>query len=176
VLVDGADLAFRDLNSLGKHIGYLSQNTELLAGRISENIARFEEINGEAILQATKISGAHETIISLPEGYETMLGDNGYGLSEGQKRKIGIARAVYNNPAIVFLDEPTSGLDEQSILSIYGLVSNLKAQKTTLIFTTHQPSLARLADKILLLVDGRIRMHGKSEDVIKALSPPVAGS
>jgi ATP-binding cassette subfamily C exporter for protease/lipase len=176
VLVDGADLAFRDLNSLGKHIGYLSQNTELLAGRISENIARFEEINGEAILQATKISGAHETIISLPEGYETMLGDNGYGLSEGQKRKIGIARAVYNNPAIVFLDEPISGLDEQSILSIFGLVSNLKAQKTTLVFTTHQPSLARLADKILLLVDGRIRMHGKSEDVIKALTPQATSS
>lgn len=172
VLIDGAELAFRDLNSLGKHIGYLSQTIELLPGKISENIARFEEINGESVLHAAKTSGAHETIISLPEGYETILGDNGHGLSEGQKRKIGIARAFYNNPAIVFLDEPTSGFDEQSILSIHALVSNLKAQKTTLVFTTHQPSVARLADKILLLVDGRIRMHGKSEDVIKALSPP----
>jgi ATP-binding cassette subfamily C exporter for protease/lipase len=176
VLIDGADLAFRDLDSLGKHTGYLSQTTELLFGKVSENISRFEDVDGVAVLKAAKMSGAHEAIISLPEGYETVLGDYGHGLSEGQKRKIGLSRAVYNDPAMVFLDEPTSGLDDKSTLLIFELVRTLKAQGITLVFTTHQPSFARFADKIVLLVDGQIQMNGNSDDILKAVSPRLAKS
>lgn len=169
-LIDGSDLAFRDLDALGQHLGYLAQTTELLAGKVSENIARFSEVDSQAVLKAAQLSGAHEMLTALPEGYETVLGDAGHGLSEGQKRKVGLARALYRDPAIVFLDEPGTGLDDISLLSVVKVIQNLKAQRTTLVFTTHQPSLAKLADKIAVLVDGQIRLLGPSADVLEKLS------
>lgn len=170
VLVDGLDLSNRDLNALGNHLGYLSQNTELLAGKASANIARFAEIDSEAVLKAAQLSGAHEMLISLPEGYETVLGDAGHGLSEGQKRKIGLARALYLDPAIVFLDEPGTGLDDASLVFVMNVIRELQTQKTTLVLTTHQPSLAQLADKIAVLVEGEIRILGPSREVLARLN------
>jgi ATP-binding cassette subfamily C exporter for protease/lipase len=175
-LIDGSDLAFRDLDALGQHLGYLAQTTELLAGKASKNIARFFEEDSKAILKAAQLSGAHEMIIALPEGYETVLGDAGHGLSEGQKRKVGLARAVYRDPALVFLDEPGSGLDDASLLSVVQLIQALKEQKKTLVFTTHQPSLARLADKIAVVVEGQIRLMGPSADVLEKLSGKGGGA
>jgi PrtD family type I secretion system ABC transporter len=169
-LIDGSDLAFRDLNTLGEHVGYLSQTTELLSGKASANIARFAEIDSKAVLKAAQISGAHEMLTSLPEGYETVLGDAGHGLSEGQKRKIGLARALYLDPAIVFLDEPGTGLDDASLVSVMNVIRELQTQKTTLVFTTHQPSLAQLADKIAVLVEGEIRILGPSKEVLARLN------
>jgi len=169
-LIDGSDLAFRDLDALGQHLGYLGQTTELLAGKASENISRFSEVESQAVIKAAELSGAHEMLTALPEGYETVLGEAGHGLSEGQKRKVGLARALYRDPAIVLLDEPGTGLDDASLLSVVKVIQTLKAQRTTLVFTTHQPSLAKLADKILVLVDGQIRLVGPSVEVLKKLS------
>ena len=169
VLVDGVDLAFRNLGDLGKYVGYLSQTTELCSGKIAQNIARFGDLDSNAVLKAAKLSGLHDTLIQLPEGYETILGDSGYGLSEGQKKKIGLARAIYQDPAMVFLDEPGSGLDEASMASLVELIKSLKERGATLIFTTHQPSLAQLADKILVLVNGRMKLYGKRSDVVNSL-------
>jgi PrtD family type I secretion system ABC transporter len=169
-LIDGSDLEFRDLEALGQHIGYLAQTTELLAGKASENIARFSEVDSQAVIKSAQLSGAHEMLMALPEGYETVLGDAGHGLSEGQKRKVGLARALYRDPAIVVLDEPGTGLDDASLLSVVKLIEELKSQKTTLVFTTHQPSLAQLADKIAVFVDGQIRLLGPSVEVLEKLS------
>jgi ATP-binding cassette subfamily C exporter for protease/lipase len=169
VLIDGSDLAFRDHDNLGKYVGYLSQTSELLYGKISSNIARFDGVDNEAVLRAAEITGAHRDIVSLPEGYETELGDLGFGLSEGQKKKIGLARAIYRDPAMVYLDEPTAGLDDASILSIVKLIQLLKQQGSTLIYTTHQANLAQLSDKILVMVDGKIRKYGKSAEIIQLL-------
>jgi PrtD family type I secretion system ABC transporter len=170
VLIDGSDLQFRDLEALGQHMGYLAQTTELLAGKASENIARFSEVDSQAVIKSAQLSGAHEMLMALPEGYETVLGDGGHGLSEGQKRKVGLARALYRDPAVVVLDEPGTGLDDASLLSVVKLIEELKSQKTTLVFTTHQPSLAQLADKIAVFVDGQIRLLGPSVEVLKKLS------
>lgn len=169
-LIDGSDLAFRDLDALGFHMGYLAQNTELLAGKASENIARFSEVDSQAVIKAAQLSGAHEMLTALPEGYETVLGDAGHGLSEGQKRKLGLARALYRDPAIVFLDEPGTGLDDASLLSVVKVIQVLKEQKITLVFTTHQQSLARLADKIAVVVEGQIRVLGPSLEVLEKLN------
>lgn len=169
-LIDGSDLAFRDLDALGEHIGYLAQTTELLAGKASENIARFSEVDSLAVLKASQLSGAHEMLMALPEGYETLLGDAGQGLSEGQKRKVGFARALYRDPAIVFMDEPGTGLDDASLISIVSMIKTLKEQGVTVVFTTHQPSLAQLADKVAVLVDGQIRLLGSSTEVLARLT------
>lgn len=170
VLIDGSDLAFRELESLGMYIGYLAQTTELLNGKASENIARFSNIDNEAVLKAAKLTGAHEMLISLPEGYETLLGDAGLGISEGQKRKVGLARALYGDPAIVFMDEPGAGLDDASLASVIKAIKTLKEQGVTVIYTTHQPSLMQLASNILVLVDGQIRGYGPSAEILTRLS------
>lgn len=169
-LIDGIDLAFRDVDAIGEHIGYLSQTTELLAGKVSENIARFSKIDNQAVLKAAKLSGADDIFTALPEGYDTVLDDAGYGLSEGQRRKIGLARAIYRDPAIVFMDEPGTGLDEVSLGSVVDVIKTLKNQGVTVVFTTHQPILAKLADRVALMVDGQIRMQGPSADVFVKLS------
>lgn len=175
-LIDGSDLAFRDLDALGQHLGYLAQTTELLAGKASENIARFSDVDSQAVIKAAQLSGAHEMLTALPEGYETVLGDAGHGLSEGQKRKIGLARAIYRDPSIVFLDEPGTGLDDASLLSVVRVIQALKTCKTTLVFTTHQPSLARLADKIAVMVDGQIRLFGPRAEVLEKIGGKGGGA
>ncbi len=175
-LIDGSDLSFRDLDALGEHIGYLAQTTELLAGKAAENIARFAEVDSPAVLKAAQLSGAHEMLTALPEGYETLLGESGHGLSEGQKRKVGLARALYRDPAIVFMDEPGTGLDDASLASVVNVIKVLKEQSATVVFTTHQPSLAQLADKVAVLVDGQIRLLGPSTEVLKRLSGKASGA
>lgn len=175
-LIDSSDLAFRDLDALGEHIGYLAQTTELLAGKASENIARFSEVDSPAVLKAAQLSGAHEMLTALPEGYETVLGDAGQGLSEGQKRKVGLARALYRDPAIVFMDEPGTGLDDASMVSVVNVIKTLKEQGVTVVFTTHQPSLAQLADKVAVLVDGQIKLLGPSAEVLARLSGKASGT
>lgn len=174
-LIDGMDLAFRDINTFGEHIGYLSQTTELLAGKASENIARFTKIDSHAVMKAAKLSGADEIFTTLPEGYDTVLGDAGYGLSEGQRRKIGLARALYRDPAIVFMDEPGAGFDEVSLASVVDVIKTLKDQGVTVVFTTHQPILAKLADKVALMVNGQVRMQGPSADVLMKLREKAGG-
>ena len=169
VLIDGSDIAFRNMESLGKYIGYLSQTIELFPGTIAQNIARFGELESKAVLKAAENCGAHDTIVSLPEGYETKLGDFGSGLSEGQKRKVGLARAIYKNPSLVFLDEPGTGLDDTSMAGLFNLLALLKRENVTLAYTTHQPALAQLADRILLLIDGQIKMYGPSAQIMQAL-------
>jgi ATP-binding cassette subfamily C exporter for protease/lipase len=169
-LIDGADLAHRDLDSLGKHLGYLSQTTELLAGKISENIARFGDISNDDVLSAAQMSGAHEVALSMPEGYDSVLGEAGAGLSEGQKRKLGLARAFYGKPAIVFLDEPGNGLDDASMLTIIKAIQELQKQGVTVVFTTHQSALVQLSNKVLVLVQGQVKYFGDKAQVLEKIS------
>lgn len=168
-LLDGSDLAYRDLDDLGQHIGYLGQTTELMAGRLSENIARFGPVDSARVLEAARLAGAHAMLMALPEGYETVLGDQGRGLSEGQKRKVGIARALYGSPAIVFLDEPGAGLDDASLAALAETLKALKQRRVTTVFTTHQRPLALLADKAAVVVDGQVKLFGPARDVFARL-------
>lgn len=168
-LIDGADLAHCNLDAIGKHLGYLSQTTELLAGKISENIARFNEVDSNEVLRVSKLTGAHEVVASMPEGYEFILGDGGDGLSEGQKRKIGLARAFYGSPAIIFLDEPGNGLEDASVLTLIKAIRSLKDLGVTVVYSTHQKALVELSDKILVLVDGQVKHFGQKNDVLDSI-------
>lgn len=170
VLIDGSNLANRDKGELGLYIGYLSQTTDLLAGKVSENIARFNQIESDRVIEAAKLAGAHEMILSLPNGYETILGDLGSGISEGQKRKIALARAFYNHPQVLILDEPGNSLDDPSVMQVGEAIKLMKKKGVTCIFSTHQLNLAKLADKVMLIIDGQIRLFGPTAEVFNKIT------
>src|SRR5574344_2858365 len=139
VRIDGADISQWDREHLGKYIGYLPQDIELFAGTVSENIARFSEVNSEKVIEAAMKAGVHEMILRLSDGYDTVIGTAGSVLSGGQRQRIGIARAIYDNPVFVVLDEPNSNLDDQGELALLKTVEELKQSGTTVVIITHRP-------------------------------------
>ncbi|WP_118986520.1 type I secretion system permease/ATPase [Photorhabdus sp. CRCIA-P01] len=170
VRLDNADIYQWNKDELGSSIGYLPQDIELFGGTIAENIARFNEVEPEKVVQAAKKAGVHELILALDKGYDTVIGAGGVGLSGGQKQRIGLARALYDEPSLVVLDEPNSSLDEAGERALNEAISQLKAQGKTVIVITHRTSLLSQTNKILLLVQGKMKMFGSSQQVMTALS------
>lgn len=169
ITLDGGHLEKRDKSKIGEYFGYLSQSNILLEGKISENICRFGEIDDKEVIEASKKANIHNFIVNLQNGYETELGNFGSGLSDGESRRIAIARAIYRNPKILFLDEPNLSLDNESLVSLIGLINNFKQNNKTLVYTTHVPDLASLADKALLLIKGEIKAYGNTKEIIPHL-------
>ena len=176
VRLDGADVYQWNKDELGPHLGYLPQDIELFSGTISENIARFGEVDPQKVVQAATLAGVHELVLRLPKGYDTPLGDGGAGLSGGQKQRIGLARALYGLPRLIVLDEPNSNLDDAGERALTAALSQLKALGRTVVLVTHRPALLGVADKVLLLVEGTVQGFGPTKDVLAALRPQqVAG-
>jgi ATP-binding cassette, subfamily C, bacterial exporter for protease/lipase len=170
VRLDGADVYQWNKDELGPHIGYLPQDIELFAGTISENIARFGQIDSEKVIQAARRAGVHDLILHMPKGYDTPLGDAGAGLSGGQKQRLGLARAMYGDPSLVVLDEPNSNLDEAGEQALIAAINDLHQRGKTIVLITHRTSVIGITNKLLLLRDGTIQMFGPSNEVLQALT------
>lgn len=169
VRLDGADIVQWNKGELGPHIGYLPQDIELFAGTVSENIARFGDVDAEKVVQAAQRAGVHELILRLPQGYDTLLGDGGAGLSGGQRQRLGLARAVYGDPALVVLDEPNSNLDDAGELALLHAITGLREQGKTVVVVTHRTSLIGVTNKLLFLRDGVAEAAGPTAQVLAAL-------
>jgi ATP-binding cassette subfamily C exporter for protease/lipase len=169
VRLDGADIYQWNKAELGPHVGYLPQDIELFAGTVSENIARFGEIDPQQVVQAAKRAGVHDMILHFPQGYDSVLGDGGAGLSGGQKQRIGLARAMYGDPSLIVLDEPNSNLDEAGEAALVAAVLDLRQRGKTIVLITHRTSAIGATTKLLLLRDGAVQMFGPTDQVMAAL-------
>ena len=170
VRIDGADISQWDREHLGKYIGYLPQDIELFSGTISENIARFNEVDSQKVIEAAMKAGVHEMILRLPEGYDTVIGSGAVVLSGGQRQRIGLARAIYDNPVFVVLDEPNSNLDEQGELALLKTVEELKQSGTTVVIITHRPNILKVTNKILIMNSGKVERYATTEEILGAVA------
>ena len=169
--LDGAELTQYECSALGDAMGYLPQDVELLDGTLAENIARFGEINAEAVVRAAQLAGVHEMILALPEGYDTRL-DGNRTMSAGQRQRVALARAVYGEPAVVILDEPNSNLDEAGSAALDRALAALRSTGATVIIVTHRGRVLEQLDRVLLLIDGKLACSGRPEEVATALRQP----
>ncbi len=172
VLLDGLPVDSWDRVQLGPHLGYLPQDIELFEGTLAENIARFGEINSAHVIEAARSAGLHDMILRFPKGYDTPIGEAGALLSGGQRQRIGLARAVYGNPALIVLDEPNANLDEAGEAALVTTVQHMKAIGRTVVLITHRPGILAVADRLLLLLDGRVQVEGPRDAVLAALQAP----
>lgn len=170
VRLDGADISNWDKSELGPHVGYLPQDIELFEGSISENIARFADVDAEQVIQAAKVAGVHEMILLLPRGYDTIIGSDGVNLSGGQRQRIGLARAIYGTPRLIILDEPNSNLDEVGERALSYALTYLKATGATIFVITHRTNILSQLDRLMVMNDGLLSMYGPTEQVMAELA------
>lgn len=170
VRLDGADVSRWDDMDLGQHVGYLSQQVELFAGTVADNIARMRDADDDAIIAAARMADVHDMILRLPDGYETDVGVHGGKLSGGQRQRLGLARALFGSPRLIVLDEPSSNLDTEGEAALVRALATLKEDGRTILVVTHQANLLRGADKILMLRDGQVAAFGTQEDLMRALA------
>lgn len=166
VLVDGMDLALADVSSLRRQIGVVLQDNMLFNRSIRENIALADPGTPlEAVMHAAQMAGAHEFILELPEGYDTMVGEHGASLSGGQRQRVAIARALIGNPRILIFDEATSALDYESERIIQQNMQSICRGRTVIIIA-HRLSAVRDANRILVIDRGQIVEQGTHTELL----------
>jgi len=166
VLIDGADLAMIDVTWLRRQVGVVLQENVLFNRSIRDNIALVDPgMSIERVIAAAKLAGAHEFILELPQGYNTIIGERGSTVSGGQRQRIAIARALVTEPRILIFDEATSALDYESERIIQENMRRIAAGRTVLVIA-HRLSTVRRADRIITIDKGRIVEDGSHEELI----------
>lgn len=174
VRIDGAELSQWSRDALGPHMGYLPQDVDLFDGTVAENIARLGPVDPEAVVEAAQRAGIHDLILSLPQGYDTPIGESGNRLSGGQRQRVGIARALYGTPALCIFDEPNSNLDEAGEGHLIQALLHLRETKRTAIIIAHKPSILNHVDKIMILQAGQVAFLGPRAEAFARFARPVA--
>jgi ATP-binding cassette subfamily C protein len=167
VRLDGASLEQWPPEALGNHVGYLPQDVELFEGTIAENIARFTpEAPMDQVLAAANAAGIHHLIVSMPEGYNSQIGEQGTLLSAGQKQRVALARALYGNPFLVVLDEPNSNLDAEGEEALTRAILGVRARGGIVVIVAHRSSALIAVDFVMSMVQGRQHAFGPKEEVL----------
>ncbi|MGH7028076.1 type I secretion system permease/ATPase [Brevundimonas sp.] len=182
IRLDGAEYNARDDDERARHIGYLPQAPSLFAGSIKDNISRFSREAGtpssevdRAAVAAAKAAGAHDLIQSLPQGYDTILGPYGSGVSAGQAQRIALARALYGSPALLILDEPNSNLDQDGEAALMVAVTEACRRGAAVVIVAHRAGVLARVDRLVVMRDGVIQMEGPREDILGRMRGAPAG-
>ncbi len=171
VLIDGHDVRALDLDDLRRNIGIVFQESFLFSNTVAANIAfGHPEATRAQVEKAAKIAAAHDFIMALPQGYDTLLGEGAQSLSGGQRQRLAIARAVLLEPAIMLLDDPTAAIDSETEHEIFAALDRAIEGRTTFI-VAHRLSTLRRADCIIVLEAGRIVQRGTHEELMQVPGP-----
>ena len=166
ILIDGVDLREIRLAALRRQIGIVSQETLLFDDTVRHNVAYGkDDVTDDAIIEAARAAFAHDFIMRMPNGYDTLIGENGVKLSGGERQRLAIARALLRNPPILILDEATSSLDTESERMVQMALANLMKGRTTFVIA-HRLSTVQRASRIVVLAGGRIVEIGRHEDLL----------
>ncbi len=166
VLLDGQDVRDLEVDSLRRNVGIVFQESFIFNQTIAENIAfGHPDATRETVERAAKIAAAHEFIVALPRGYDSMVGEGGADLSGGQRQRLAIARAILLEPAILLLDDPTAAIDPQTEKEILLAMEQAMKGRTTFV-VAHRLSTLRRADRILTLEQGRIAESGTHDELM----------
>ncbi len=177
VRLSGLDMVATPAELRGRFVGYLPQDLQLVDGTVRETIARFGAApDEEAVLRAARLAGVHDLVMHLPRGYDTRLGIGGVVLSGGQRQRVALARALYGDPPLVVLDEPDANLDAEANAALQGCLRRLRAEGRAIVVISHRPNLVGLADRIVELVGGRVRVQGPREQALAEIRARVLGA
>ena len=171
VSLDGIPLQQWERTALGKQLGYLPQEVDLYIGSFAENIARFGEVDPQAVIEAAQRANVHELLLRFPRGYDTPVMEGGTNLSAGQRQRLGLARALYGSPNLLLLDEPNANLDEAGEKALQAALLELRNKQATVVVASHRPSVLTVADRVLVLEAGKLVYDGPPS----AMPGPAAG-
>lgn len=166
VRLDGGVITHYNRDEIGPYIGYLPQDIELFDGSVSENIARFGNIDSQKVVAAAKKAGVHNMILELQDGYDTVISSSSGVLSGGQRQRVGLARALYGDPVFVLLDEPNANLDDAGERALTQAIQQLKAERVTLFVISHRVSVLKSMDKLLVMKEGQVSVFGPRDEVL----------
>ena len=167
IRIDGATIDQWGSDRIGRHFGYVAQGVDLIDGTIGENIARFDPAAGSgAIIAAARAAGMHETILALPQGYDTPIASGGGALSAGQRQRIGLARALYGDPFLLVLDEANSNLDATGDAALANAINVVRQRGGIVVMITHRPATLGPATHMAVMQNGRLVDFGERDAVL----------